>query len=128
MHKKQLFLVEDDPAIVDIYQTVLAHGGYGIEVLALGQDVLKKMESIVAGETPAPDLVLLDLTLPDMNGTEVLAAIKKNPKTKDILVFILTNQQESEMPVIAGVKPDKFIIKANITPSELLEVIKKELK
>ncbi len=128
MNKKQLILVEDDPDIIIIYQTVLSSGGFDVEVLSSGQDVLKKMKSVEAGEVKAPDLVLLDLILPDMNGTEVLSFIKKNPKTKDITVFILTNQQESEMPVIAGVKPDKFIIKANITPSELLEVVKKELK
>jgi len=70
---------------------------------------------------------LLDLILPDINGVEVLYEIRKNDATKDIKVFVLTNQQESEMPH-SDVKPDKFIVKANTTPTQLLDIIKEYIK
>ena len=72
-------------------------------------------------------MILLDLILPDMNGLDILAEVKKNPKLKDILVFILSNQSDAQIPEGAA-KPDKFMIKANITPTELLEVVQKELQ
>lgn len=124
---KKIYLVEDDPAIVDIYKTMMEKAGFNAEVMTLGQDVIKKMKSIQAGEEQKPDLILLDLILPDINGVEVLAEIRSHTSTKDIVVFILSNQEESEFPPGAP-KPDKFIVKANISPTQLLEAIKKQLQ
>ena len=124
---KKIYLVEDDSAIIDIYATIIKKAHFDVEVLSLGQQVLAKIKAIVAGEEPKPDLVLLDLILPDMNGMEILTEMKKNEATKNMKVFILSNQADAQSQMTGVVKPDKFIVKANITPTSLLEIIKEEL-
>ncbi len=124
---KKIVLVEDDAAIIDIYQTMLTKSHFDVEVLSLGADVIKKIKDVAEGTSPKPDIFLLDLILPDMNGTEILAEIRKTPATKDVKAFILTNQENAEGQMPAGVKPDKIIIKANTTPSDLVEIIKEAI-
>lgn len=124
---KKIYLIEDDSAIIDIYETVMKKAHLDVDVISSGQEAIKKIKSVAAGEEQKPDLVLMDLILPDMNGVEILREIRDNPKTKDITVFVLSNQEKLELPEGDPIKPDKFIIKANITPTQLLEVIKKEL-
>jgi|SRR3989338_9066927 len=124
---KKILLVEDDSAILDIYTTVLKKGGFEVESCSLGQDVVKKLQKIESKEESRPDLVLLDLILPDMNGMEVLSQVRKNKAAKGITVFILSNQEQSQIEIPADAKPDKFIIKANITPTQLVELVRKEL-
>src|SRR3989338_1010216 len=123
MANKKILLVEDDSAIIDIYQTMMQKADLAVEVASSGQEVLKKIKNIAAGEAEKPDIILLDLILPDMNGMDILTAIKNNEATKTIKVFILTNQEESKTQIPGTIKPDKFIIKANITPTQLLETI-----
>ncbi|OGZ67384.1 MAG: hypothetical protein A3C58_03790 [Candidatus Staskawiczbacteria bacterium RIFCSPHIGHO2_02_FULL_34_10] len=123
---KKILIVEDDVAIVDIYKTILEKASFAVDVISSGQEVIKTLKDIKSEGEVKPDLILLDLILPDMNGIEVLKELKGNSATKDIKVFILTNQ-EIELQDLGGIRPDKYIIKANITPTQLLEVIKKQL-
>lgn len=124
---KKIYLIEDDAAIIDIYQMVLEKAGFEVQVISTGEEVMKKVKGIQEGQEPKPDLVLLDLILPDMHGTEILKEIRKNEATKGMVVFILSNQQPTELNQLGDVKPDKFIIKANITPTDLLATIQEEL-
>lgn len=124
---KKVLLVEDDSAIIDIYQMMIKKAGFDVEVISSGQEVIKRIKDLKANEQSKPDIVLLDLILPDINGAEVLKEIKNNNVAKDIKVFILTNQEEG-LQKLGDVKPDKFIIKANITPTQLIELIKEQLK
>lgn len=124
---KKIVLVEDDPAIVDIYETLIKKAGFDVRVFSLGQEVISMVKNIEDGTEPEPDIILLDLILPDVDGIEVFKEIKKNKKTKDIKVFILTNQQDVQLQQLGDEKPDKFIIKANTTPTQLLEIIKEYL-
>ncbi len=127
-NKKKIVLVEDDPAIMDIYQTILQKAGFLVQVLSLGADVMNMIKEIQAKETEKPDILLLDLILPDMNGLEILKEMKKHQETKNITIFILSNQQEQDALKDSKAKPDKFIVKANITPTQLADLIKEKLK
>ncbi len=122
----KIYLVEDDAAIVDIYATMIKKAKIDVDVISVGAGVLRKLESVEKGEEIKPDLVLLDLILPDMNGMDILFEIKKNPATKNIPVFILSNQTEANVEY-ASAKPDKFIIKANTTPTDLLKIVQEQL-
>ncbi|MBI2050158.1 MAG: response regulator [Candidatus Staskawiczbacteria bacterium] len=122
--KKKIILVEDDLAIVDIYTTLMKKAGFDVKVINLGQEVINMVKNIEEGSESKPDIILLDLILPDVSGIEVFKEIKKGKKTKDIKVFILTNQKEVQPQELGDAKPDRFITKADITPTQLLEVIK----
>ncbi|MSU60443.1 MAG: response regulator transcription factor [Candidatus Staskawiczbacteria bacterium] len=125
---KKILLVEDDSAIMDIYTTMMKKAGFEVEVMSLGQDVIKKIKSVESGEEAKPDIILLDLILPDINGAEVLSQIRKTNATKNVVVFILTNQENAENQMPEGIRPDKIIIKASLTPTQLIDTIKKKLK
>ena len=124
---KKIILVEDDPAIIDIYETLMKKAHFDVRVISLGQEVINMIKNIEEGTELKPDIILLDLILPDINGIEVFKEIKKNKKTKDIKIFILTNQKDVQPQQLGDEKPDKFIIKANISPTQLLELIKEYL-
>lgn len=125
---KKVYLIEDDSAIIDIYEMMMKKAHFDVEVMSLGQEVVKKLKNVASGQEPKPDIILLDLILPDMNGMDILREIRGNDVTKDIKVFILSNQDKLDAPDLETIKPDKFIIKAHITPTQLVETIKKELK
>jgi DNA-binding response OmpR family regulator len=127
-NKKIIFLIEDDAAIVDVYKIAFDAANINFEIMTLGKQAIEKIKEVQCGKTKKPCLVLLDLILPDMNGTEILKEIKKNEKTKDIAVFLLSNYAAEDIPQLDGIKPDKFILKASITPTELIELIKSEFK
>ncbi len=124
---KKILLVEDDPAIIDIYTMMMKKAGFDVEVASLGQDVIKKIKAIESKEDAKPDIILLDLILPDMNGAEILSQIRANAATKNIVVFILTNQENAEKQIPKNIVPDKIIIKANLTPTQLVDIIKERL-
>jgi len=126
--KKTIFLVEDDLTIIDVYKTAFKLAGIDFEVMALGRQVIDRIKDIQCDKAEKPSLVLLDLILPDMNGTEILKEIKGNEKTKDITVFLLSNYTNDESLQTDGIKPDKFILKAGITPTQLIKLIEIQLK
>ncbi len=124
--KKRITIVEDDPAISEIYQTVLEKAGFQVEVIASGQEAINTIKE-QSEEKERPDLVILDLILPDIDGMEVLKALRKEPATKDLTVFIFSNQENTQTEEIKSLKPDKYLIKANTTPTHLVEIVREEL-
>ena len=76
-----------------------------------------------------PDLVLLDVMMPKMDGFEVLAELKKDAKTKDIPVLLLTNlSQQGDLEKGKNLGAADYVVKASMTPSGVIERIKKYLK
>jgi len=88
--KKTILLVDDDPLINRMYQVRLSQDGYDIEIAANGE------EALIAVRKHKPNLILLDLMMPKMNGIEVLKELKKDDKTKDIKILILTNLEDKD--------------------------------
>ena len=123
-----ILFIEDDLATIDVYKTALEEAGFEVEPILLGQEAIRRVEEIEKGEAKMPDLVLLDLILPDINGVEILEKIRKQEKTKDILVFILTNltdKQLEEKELL--LKRERYLLKTDYPPSKLVGLIKKEL-
>lgn len=121
---KTILLVEDDPFLVDIYITKLKEVGFtSVEVAVDGDECLRKIEKQV------PDLLILDIVLPSIDGWEVLKEIKKNDKFNNLKVIILSNLgQKEDMEKGLELGAVKYLVKAHYTPSQVVKEIKKILK
>ncbi len=126
--RKIILFIEDDLPTIDVYKTALEKAGFDVDPMLLGGEAIRKIKEIEQGKAKKPDLVLLDLLLPDMNGMEVLKEIRKQKKTKDIPVFILTNYTDEKLKE-KGLffKAEQYLLKTKYTPSKLAELVKKEL-
>lgn len=120
---KKILLIEDDPLLVDIYTTKFKEAGFELEVAADGEEGLKKIRD------EKPDLVLLDIVLPQFDGWEVLRKVKTDKALKGIKVVVLSNLgQKSEVEKGLKLGAAKYLIKAHYTPSEVVKEVKKVLK
>ncbi len=118
----KIAIVEDDLAIAQMYRMKFETEGYDVQTAENGALGYKLIEEMV------PDVVLLDLMMPEMNGDEVLEKVRATPWGKNIRVIILTNLSAQEAPAKLkdlGVK--KYIVKAEMTPKQVAEAVKAEL-
>src|SRR5882757_8794906 len=119
---QKIAIIEDDQAISQMYRIKFETEGYEVETAGngkLGLGLAEKMR---------PDIILLDLMMPEMNGDEMLTQLRATPWGKNIKVIILTNVGEQEAPDgldKLGVR--RFIVKAEMTPRQVAEMVKKEL-
>jgi len=126
---KKILLIEDDPPTIDLYQEMLKKENFEVENLTWGQQGLDKLKEIKENKKEKPDLVLLDLILPDINGIEILKEAKNDKETRNIPFFVLTNYTDPELEKESWkLGAEKYIVKANYTPSQLVKVIKEWLE
>lgn len=125
---KKILLIEDDRPTIDLYQEIFTREGFDLETLETGSAALEFLKEIQKGLRKKPDLILLDLILPDMNGFEILTKIKSLPETKELKVVILTNYTDPEL----NKKIQKFgvptLLKTNYIPKELITLVKEILE
>ena len=115
-------IIEDDQAISQMYRIKFEAEGYTVETAGNGKLGLEMVEKM------RPDIILLDLMMPVMNGDDMLTQMRKTSWGKNIKVIVLTNVGEQEAPDVLdklGVK--RFIVKAEMTPRQVAEMVKKEL-
>jgi DNA-binding response OmpR family regulator len=115
-------IIEDDQAISQMYRIKFEGEGYTVETAEngrLGLELAEKMR---------PDIMLLDLMMPEMNGDEMLKKLRATAWGKDIKVIILTNMGEQEAPEeVKQLNVRRFIVKAEMTPRQVAEMVKAEL-
>ena len=117
--KKSILLVEDDEFLAELYATKLNLEGFEVALAMDGEKGLK-----LAKESP-PDLVLLDIILPKMDGFEVLKELKADDTTKKVPVILLTNlSQKDEVQKGLSLGANDYLIKAHFMPSEVVQKIK----
>jgi DNA-binding response OmpR family regulator len=120
--KPKIAIIEDDNAISGMYSAKLGATGYDVQVAENGELGLKLISEF------HPDIVLLDLMMPVMNGLEVLQKLKDDPELTRAKIVVLSNMGDTETTAkIAGFKVDDRIIKAELTPAQVEERIKKLL-
>jgi len=125
---KTILFVEDDLPTIEVYKTALENAGFEVEAMLLGEEAIRKIKEIEKGEAKKPDLVLLDLILPGINGIDVLEEIRGNEKTKDMPVFILTNYTDEELKKKGFLlKTEQYLLKTSYAPRELVEIVKDRL-
>jgi DNA-binding response OmpR family regulator len=114
----KIAIIEDDQAISQMYRFKLESSGYIVETAAngkLGLELIEKMK---------PDLLLLDIRMPEMGGDEMLKKLREFDWGADIRVVILTNISKDEAPhSLRFLSVDRYIVKAHYTPKEVLEVV-----
>ncbi|MDB5176297.1 MAG: domain S-box [Candidatus Saccharibacteria bacterium] len=118
----KLLIVEDDPYVIRLYQRLFSHSKLDVKVASDGAQCLELVKSY------NPDLVLLDVMMPVLNGLETLDALKANATTKDIPVIMLSNFDDQQAVTSALAKgASDYLIKSDFTAEQVLELIHKTL-
>lgn len=120
--KPTILLVEDDTFLAGMYVTKLTMEHYHVELATDGEMGLAKAQSV------KPDLILLDILLPKMNGFDVLRQLKMIPAMQSTPVILLTNLgQKDDVRQGLDLGAADYLIKAHFMPSEVVEKIKRHL-
>lgn len=121
--KAKIAIIEDDVTIVQMYRTKFLNEGYTVEMAGDGVVGLKLIKEF------QPDIVLLDLMMPTMNGIDMLRELRKLPGGKEVRVVVLTNMGDDETAQsVKGLGVLEYIVKAEMTPSKVAERVKELLK
>jgi len=119
----KILLAEDDIQLIDMYKRKFQLEGFEVYLAEDGEKALDLLKTFT------PDIVVLDIMMPKVNGLEVLKSIRENPDQKDMLVVMLTNLgNESTAEEIYKLGATEYIVKADMTPLEVATRIKEILK
>ena len=123
MRRKKILIVDDEKDVLDVLEKRLSHAGYEVIKAENGKDALAMAKS------QRPDLILLDIVMPEIDGAQTADILKSDPATKDIPIVFLTclvtkEEEQSSDNVIAG----RHFIAKPYNPKELLEVVQKHIK
>lgn len=122
MAQQTVAIVEDDQTISQMYRFKFEAEGYKVETAENGKVGLEMIEAI------KPDIVLLDLMMPEMTGDVMLEKLRETSWGAKIKVIILTNMGEQEVPdKVRKLGVEAVILKADMTPRQVAELVKKHL-
>jgi len=120
---KKILIIEDDKFLRELISQKLLKEGYDIAEAVDGEKGIKSVKD------EKPDLILLDLILPGIDGFEVLTKIKKDSEIAEIPVIILSNLgQKDDIEKGLKIGAAGYLIKAHFTPGEIIDKIKEILK
>ena len=122
MSRRSILVVEDEPDIAEVIQYNLAREGYRVDIVGDGEHALERIVR------EAPDLVLLDLMLPGLDGVELCRRLKEDPVTRPIPVIMVTAKgEESDVVLGLGVGADDYVAKP-FSPRELTARVRAVLR
>lgn len=116
---KQILIVEDDHILSQMYQTLLTNHGYGVSTVSDG------LQGLTLALQIHPDLILLDLQLPEMDGLSIMHALRADPWGKGAKIIIFTNLDTSNQILtrVTADQPAYYLIKSNTAPQQVLEKV-----
>lgn len=118
----KILFVEDDPLIIKIYTTRLTADGH--QVISADEG----LTGLALAQKELPDLMVLDIMMPKMDGFGVLTAVRNIPQLKNIPILLYSNlAQEDEIARAKKLGATEFVIKANVSPTEMVNKIKQYL-
>jgi len=118
--KRNILIVEDEPFLVEMYKARFEQEGYKVTIAVNGSQVTETVKKL------KPDLVLLDVVMPEKDGYTVLKELKKDKETKAIPVLVFSNLgQDDEIKKGMELGADLYFIKSNYTPSQLVTEVEK---
>lgn len=120
----KVLLIEDDSLMVKMYNMKFTHDGFDVETALDGEEGLQKAKST------KPNVIILDIMLPRMSGTEVIEKLKQDAITKDIPVIVLTNLNvtEDDVAKCKNLGAKEILAKTEVTPQEVVDKIRKYIK
>ncbi|MFC1701075.1 response regulator transcription factor [Patescibacteria group bacterium] len=120
----KILLIEDDPLMVRMYQRKLINDNNEVKVAVNGEDGLVKIRSF------QPDIVLLDIMMPKLNGLQVLERVKSDPAISDTPIIILTNLGGSQTDIERGLELGAvaYLVKSAYRPDEVIMKVKEVLR
>lgn len=120
---KKILIAEDEAVLRQAYETILKKEGYDVYPTENGKVALETAEKI------RPDLILLDLKMPVMDGITMLQKLREKEENKDIRVIVITNFGDWKiMELLKPYNISDFLIKAHWKPKELVGLVKDALK
>lgn len=119
----KIAIIEDDSVIRQMYRIKFENEGFEVQVADNGRD------GVALAAHMKPDLILLDLHMPEMNGDEALSQIRDTAWGKNVPVIILTNLGEEESPkALRELGIHSYIVKADFTPRQVVARVKSALE
>lgn len=122
MEQKKVLCVEDDAFLLSLISGKLTETGFAVVTAASGN------AGITKAKLEHPDIILLDIMLPDMGGFAILEKLKGDPDTKDIPVIVISNLGgRDEIAKALRFGAASYVIKSNIVPDEIAELVETEI-
>lgn len=119
---KRIMIVDDDMTLRELYEERVKAEGYTIISASDGEEAFEKALK------EKPDLILLDIMMPKINGIDVMKMLREKDETKDIPIIILTALIQEIDKVKDMMEPhDSYLIKSEIMPKDVVEKIKSSL-
>lgn len=117
----KILIVEDERPLAEAYQTILKKEGYDVEAAFNGEDALNAVKGGL------PDLILLDMKMPKMNGLEFLRRMEKEMPKKGVIVF--SNQDtQAEIDEAFRLGAKRYLLKSWASPQDLVKVVEEALQ
>jgi len=117
--KKKILIVDDDSFLLDMYALKFSQNNFEVYTAYNGVQVLKKLKSGLR-----PDVILMDIIMPEMDGFEMLSKINADKLSPDSVKIILSNKsQQSDVEQGASLGVAGYITKASSTPAEVIEQV-----
>ena len=118
----KIAIIEDDPVISQMYRMKFEGDGFDVQLANNGK------RGVALAEQFQPDIILLDIQMPEMDGATALGHIREHAWGKDIPVIILTNLGEEEAPKeLRSLGIHSYIVKAELTPRQVVGKVKQAL-
>lgn len=117
----KVLLIEDDKILLDMYKDKFIHEGYEVQTAIDGKEGFEKMLTF------NPDIVLLDLIMPNKSGFDLLELRKNNQKVNKIPILVLTNIYADTTDLLQNWGVSYCLLKSNYTPEEVVEKVREIL-
>jgi CheY-like chemotaxis protein len=116
----KVLIIEEDASMQSLYQRVFQLEGFTVEVAKSGTEGLE-----LTALTPQPDIILLDMMMPVVNGLEVLEKLKANDATKSIPVIVMSNYSELNITSRANeLGASYYLVKSDVEPAHVVDVVR----
>jgi DNA-binding response OmpR family regulator len=118
---KNILIIEDDSFLVEVYVSKLEEKGFQAEAVRTGEEGLELLKQ------KEFNLIILDISLPGIDGWETLEKIRENDKAKETKVLILSNMEVQDESKLTELKVEKYLIKVNYTSKEVVSEVEEIL-